>query len=45
MNIPGTEQSVQPFLIGAAVGFVVLVLLAQVLRLGKAGHTTQDTLQ
>jgi len=32
MNIPGTEQSVQPFLIGGAIGFVALVLLAQVVR-------------
>nr|MBX2850357.1 divalent metal cation transporter [Phycisphaeraceae bacterium] len=33
MNIPGTEQSVQPFLIGGAIGFITLVLIAQVIRL------------
>jgi hypothetical protein len=35
MNIPGTEQSVQPFLIGGAIGFIALVLIAQVIRMIK----------
>jgi len=35
MDIPGTEQSVQPFLIGGAIGFIALVLLAQVVRAAK----------
>ncbi|MGB0766142.1 MAG: divalent metal cation transporter [Phycisphaeraceae bacterium] len=35
MNIPGTEQSVQPFLIGAAIGFIALVLIAQVVKAMK----------
>ena len=35
MNIPGTEQSVQPFLIGGAIGFIALVLIVQVVRAVK----------
>lgn len=39
MNIPGTEQSVQPFLIGGAIGFIALVLIAQVIRAVKKNDT------
>ena len=49
--IPGMKEdgplphTVRPYLLGVIGAFIGLAIVVQVLRLGKAGHTTQDTLQ